>query len=113
MEEQGKQGNTVRNVVILAGCAFAALFVAMVVVMAVRGAPRPARTYTMTTERALNPLPVRYTSDQPVIFFSAPGIVMRETPILHQSEGIVSPISLYVPAANVVLDDIDLKEIRK
>lgn len=101
MEEQGKQGNAVRNVVVLLGCAFAALFVAMVVVMAVRGTPRPARTYTMTTqsvparsvafyrsgsegpqlyareavaapfERASGLLPVRYRGESDVVFFGS------------------------------------------
>ena len=53
MEDQEKQANTVSKVVILVGCAFAALFVAMVVVMAVRGLPKLAGesddsvTYTM------------------------------------------------------------------
>jgi len=42
MEEQEKKASTVRSVVILVGCAFAALFVAMVVVMAVRGMPKLA-----------------------------------------------------------------------
>lgn len=52
MEEQAKQDRTVRKVVILVGCAFAALFVAMVAVMAVRGmSPRagePDRLVTYT-----------------------------------------------------------------
>ncbi|MYG80714.1 MAG: hypothetical protein F4187_02590 [Gemmatimonadetes bacterium] len=53
MEDQEKQANAVSKVVILVGCAFAALFVAMVVVMAVRGLPKLAGesddsvTYTM------------------------------------------------------------------
>ena len=52
MEEQAKQDRTVRKVVILVGCAFAALFVAMVAVMAVRGmstqAGEPDRLVTYT-----------------------------------------------------------------
>ncbi len=54
MDDQEKQANTVSKVVILVGCAFAALFVAIVVVMAVRESPARAGesdysvTYTMS-----------------------------------------------------------------
>lgn len=165
MEEQGKQGNAVRNVVVLVGCAFAALFVAMVVVMAVRGAPRAAWTYTMTTqsaparsvayyrsgsetpqlyareavgapsERVSGLLPIRYytgRSESDVVFsgittFMGPAIAMDEAPIIYQWAGahpvslqvpaaraVLDPVPpLYVPAASVVLDDIDTREKRK
>lgn len=143
MEDQEKQANTVSQVVILVGCAFAALFVAMVVVMAVRGAPRAASTYTMTTEsaptgsavfyrsgseapllysretpvapleRASGLLPVSYTGSSDVVFYSRTYMGPNELPVIYQWASTRPPNSLYVPAARVVLDDADPKEKKK
>ena len=63
MEDQEKQANTVSKVVVLVGCAFAALFVAMVAVMAVRGMPKRAAqadysvSYTMSSARPVDFVP--------------------------------------------------------
>lgn len=140
MDEQGKQGNTVRNIVILVGGAFAALFVAMVVMMAVRGAPRPAVTYTMSY--SMRPAATRSMELQarPLMFYStrselgrseAPvalegegqlprrsGLlpiryIIGEAPIVYQTEGTTSPMPLYVPSAKVVLENADPKEKKK
>lgn len=140
MEEQGKQGNTVRNIVILVGGAFAALFVAMVVMMAVRGAPRPAVTYTMsysmrpaaTRSMEVQAHPVTFhrirsefrRSEAPVLFQSEGQLSRRsgllpirytisEAPIVYQTEGTTSPMPLYVPSAKVVPENADPKEKKK